>query len=245
MEKVVPQLWSLPHLLCLAVEERRRWFASASKWCINFSSFTLSHTYIGWWILFCLFFWRELFLGFFFAVLKPGYSLYQNSNQGILYCPIKLASWLHELFLKACNNKTKGVAGVQEWLQQRAFCPDSVMLLRAALFSYAWTRRVRRMQMDRFFSYQQYCHGNPANATESGVLTKSWLLLKAIELQCMVKNEYVVVGLCQFRCCFFSVCPVVCKWDMFPNRDCSDNDLKGYFCVCSVPGYISIEFVHH
>lgn len=44
----------------------------------------------------------------------------------------------------------------------------------------------------------------------------------------MVMNEYVVTGLCQFRCCCFSVCPVVCKWNMFPDGDCSDNDLKGY-----------------
>lgn len=61
----------------------------------------------------------------------------------------------------------------------------------------------------------------------------------------MVMNEYVVAGLCQFRCCCFSVCPVVCKWNMFPDGDCSDNDLKGHFCVCSIPGYIHIEFVHH
>lgn len=26
-------------------------------------------------------------------------------------------------------------------------------------------------------------------------------------------DEYVVAGLCQFRCCFFFVCLVVCKWD--------------------------------
>lgn len=135
------------------------------------------------------------------------------------------------------QQQSEGVPGVQN--DHSTFHSP----LSPALSSYAWARPGRRIHMDTFLSYQQYCHGNPANATESGRSTKVEFYWKQLNCNAWWWMDVWWQGSANSDVAFF-VCPVLCKWDVFPNEDCSDNDLKRYFCFCSVPGCICIEFVH-
>lgn len=140
--------------------------------------------------------WAFFFFFFFLSVLKWGCLLYQNSSQGILCCSINLTLCLHELFLKACKNKTEGVAGVQEWWQQCTFCPD------ASCTYVLHCSHVHELAM--WGGYRQTAFSPAsrtvmrfaATASEAGFATESWIFLNALEVLCMVISEYVVAGFC-------------------------------------------------
>lgn len=56
---------------------------------------------------------------FLLAILNSGCSLYQNSNQRIVYCPINLANWLIRWVVpRGMQQEAEGEAGAQEWSQQ-------------------------------------------------------------------------------------------------------------------------------
>lgn len=187
----------------------------------------------------CLWLSFRLSLSFFLAVLNSGYFLHQNSTKGFLCCPINLASWLHELFLKACNNKTK--ASVQEWFQHCAFCPDChsftcfIVIIRLNL-------PCEEDAEGQIFSYQQYCCGKSCKCY--------WVRTFNRKLSFIESNWTAVHGdhwICSGRTLpvqmlLLSVCPLVCKWDMFPNGNCSDNDLNGYSMILMGPFQLEIFY---